>query len=101
VVLAWCDAVIASGMKRTLAASAAAELAKAIERHPRTKSFNVYAWERDLQRGGLSIGTQPPAEAPNAKVIFEVPVEDWRRNVDAAIASFYARKGAIRAAQRH
>lgn len=94
--LSWFDALCASGMPRPLAGGMAAELSKAIARQPDATEFNVYAWERDEERGGLSIGSEPPPDAPNARLILVVPLAQWRSNVLAAIENFYAGRGARR-----
>jgi hypothetical protein len=72
----------------------AAELSKAIARQPDAVEFNVYAWERDEERGGVAIGSAPPLDAPNARLILVVPLALWRSNVRAAIENFYARRAA-------
>jgi hypothetical protein len=94
VCLAWYDALCATGMPRPLAGGMADELSKAIARQPSAPWFNVYAWERDGERGGLSIGSEPPSDAPNAQMILVVPVTQWRCNVRAAVKNFYDRRDA-------
>ena len=96
VCLAWYDALRAMNMPRPLAGAMAAELLMAIARQPDATEFNVYAWERDEERGGLSIGSEPPPDAPNAQLILVVPLAQWRSNVRAAIENFYARRAAAR-----
>ena len=99
VCLSWYDALCDTGMQRPLAGAMAAELSKAMARQPTATEFNVYAWEKDEERGGLSIGSEPPPDAPDAQVILVVPVAQWRRNVCAAVENFYARRAA-RSARR-
>src|SRR5262249_53324557 len=74
VCLAWYDALCATGMPRPLAGAMAAKLSEAIANEPSTTQFNVYAWERDEERGGLAVGSERPLDAPNAQVILVVPV---------------------------
>jgi len=92
--LTWFDALCKGGMPRPLAGEMAGALSAAIAREPDAKELQVWAWERDEERGGLWIGTQPPAEAPSAQVIFVVPVSTWRSNVAVAIDNFYRRRAA-------
>jgi len=92
VCLAWYDALVKAGMKRAMAGGMAAELTKAIARDRGAESFNVYAWERDQRHGGLSIGTEPPDEAPSAQLILVMPLAAWRNNIRTAIGHYFQRR---------
>lgn len=91
VCLAWYDSLVRVGMKRVIAGTMAAELNRAIARNPSTESFNVYAWG-DREHSGLSVGNEPPDEAPSAQVIFVMPLATWRNNIRAAIVHYLQRR---------
>lgn len=91
VCLSWADALITSGMKQPMAGACAAGLADAMQRHKQARSFNVYAIERDGERGEL-IFCADASHDPAAQHVFTVPVAQWRAKIRKARDNFYRRK---------
>jgi hypothetical protein len=95
--LAWCDAMLTSGMKQPLVGGLAGDLLRAAARHPHAATFNVWAWENDDEQGAAFVGIEPPGDAPaDLAPIFEIPWAVWKRRVEQAVVRFYARKAARR-----
>ena len=96
VVLAWFDALVASGMPTTYAGRVAGQLRKAMAAEPRARLFNVYCWLAHDQEQ-LAVSVEAPVEAPpSIEPIMQIPLESWRRNVIAAVDNYYARASAAR-----
>jgi hypothetical protein len=95
ITLRWFDSLCLTGMPGRLAGSLAGELAKAL-RDPVLSQAEVlyaFAWaDEDGERGHLAIGTEPPAHAPRASVIADLPVRRWRGEMEAAIEDYRSRQ---------
>jgi hypothetical protein len=98
VALWYCRTLLLGGMGQPMAGQWAALLAEAIQREPKAKTYYAYVWENpDGVRGHGTISSSPPAEAPDARILQDIPIAKLRRDIRAAVNAFYERRDAQRA----